>query len=77
VLLFWARRFRAKRELLETCEGLFPGSQGRNLAVTVLYVPSSLDSGLALPHPDSLSDYSQVDMSTLDTCQLWFAVESA
>jgi len=27
------------------CQGLSPASQGQNLAVTVLYVPYSLDSG--------------------------------
>ena len=38
-------RFRAKMEQLEGFEGLLPGSQGQNLASTVLCVPSSLDSG--------------------------------
>jgi len=32
-------RFRAKRERPTTLQGLLPESQGRNLAVTVLYVP--------------------------------------
>ena len=36
-------RVRAKREQLKT---FLPESQGQNLAVTVLYVPCSLDSGL-------------------------------
>ena len=31
---------------LKTFEGLSPGSQGQNLAVTVLHVPSLLDSGV-------------------------------
>ena len=45
-------RFRAKREQLERFyEGLVPESQGQNLALTVLYVPCSLDSGLADEHP--------------------------
>ena len=38
-------RFRAKREHLERLQGLEPGSQVPNLALTVLYVPCSLDSG--------------------------------
>ena len=38
-------RFRAKREQLERFYGLQPESQGQNLAVPVLYVPRSLDSG--------------------------------
>ena len=36
---------RAKRQHLQISEGLSPGSQGHNLAVAVLCVPSSLDSG--------------------------------
>ena len=40
-------RFRAKREHLQGVEGLLPESQGQNLAVTVLDVPRSLDSGAA------------------------------
>ena len=38
-------RFRAKNEQFKTFYGLLPESQGRNRAWTVLYVPSSLDSG--------------------------------
>jgi len=38
-------RFRAKREQLEIFEGLLPERRGPNLALTVLYVPDSLDSG--------------------------------
>ena len=38
-------RFRAKREQLLRVEGLLPEGQGQILALTVLYVPSSLDSG--------------------------------
>ena len=33
------------REALNTFEGLLPESQGQNLALTVLCVPYSLDSG--------------------------------
>jgi len=32
-------RFRARREQLETVQGLSPGSQDRILVLTVLYVP--------------------------------------
>ena len=38
-------RSRAKREQLDRYQGLLPESQGKNLAVTFLYVPCSLDSG--------------------------------
>ena len=37
--------FRAKREQLKSFSGLAPESQGQNLALTVLYLPYSLDSG--------------------------------
>ena len=33
------RGMRAKREQLKTLQGLSPERQGRNLAMTVLYVP--------------------------------------
>jgi len=36
---------RAKREQLKRLEGLLPDSQGRNLALALLFVPYSLDSG--------------------------------
>jgi len=42
-------RFRAKREQLKTCEGLSPDSPDHNLALSVLYAPSSLGSGSATP----------------------------
>ena len=42
---FEKHRFRAKREQLTTFHGLFPESRGQNRALTVLYVPYSLDSG--------------------------------
>ena len=38
-------RFRAKREQLERVSGPSPASRGQNMALTVLYVPSLLDSG--------------------------------
>ena len=38
-------RARAKRGQLEMCSVLRPESQGQNLALTVLYVPYSLDRG--------------------------------
>jgi len=38
-------RCRAKREQPEQFEGVLLESQGQNLALTVLYVPSSLNSG--------------------------------
>ena len=38
---------RAKREHLTRCQAFLPESQGRNLALTVLNVPYSPDSGLA------------------------------
>jgi len=40
-------RFEAKREQGERFHGLLPESQGRNLAVAVLYVPCLLASGCA------------------------------
>ena len=42
--------FQAKRERLEWLKGLLPKSQGQNLALTVLNVPYSLDSGTRIPH---------------------------
>ena len=39
-----AARFRAKREQLEWVKGLYPESQGQNLALTVLHVLYSLDT---------------------------------
>jgi hypothetical protein len=41
-----SHRSRAKRELLETFQGLLPQIRGQNLVETVLYVPYSPDSGL-------------------------------
>ena len=41
--------FRSKREHLLKFYGLLPESQGQNLALTVLYVPSSLGSGTLEP----------------------------
>ena len=38
-------RLRAKMEQLKRFEGCLPGSQGHNLALTVLHVPCSLASG--------------------------------
>ena len=38
VLLLGRVDFSAKREKLETFQGLLPESQGQNLALTVLYV---------------------------------------
>jgi hypothetical protein len=39
-------RFRAKRKQLKRVSGLFPESQGHILASNILFVPSSLKSGL-------------------------------
>jgi len=39
-------RVRAKREHLGRLKGLSPESQGQNMALTVLFVPNSLDSGV-------------------------------
>ena len=39
-------RLQSNKEQLERVSGLLPGSQGQNLAMTVLYVPYSLDSGV-------------------------------
>ena len=46
-------RFRAKREQLKRVQGLLPERSGQNLALTVLYVPYSLDSGhtTGVPRP--------------------------
>jgi hypothetical protein len=38
-------RFQAKKEQLERFQGLFTASQAQKLALTVLHVPCSLDSG--------------------------------
>jgi len=45
VLTSALRRFRAKRGHLTTFHVLLSESQGQNLALTVFYVPKSLDSG--------------------------------
>jgi len=45
LLTFPAPRFQAKRGQLKRFQGLLPESQGQNRALTVLYVPNSLDSG--------------------------------
>ena len=37
---------QAKRKHIQRFQGILPESQDQNLAVTVLYAPSSLDSGL-------------------------------
>ena len=37
--------FRARREQPDIFQGLLPERQGRNLALTVLHVPHSLDRG--------------------------------
>jgi len=42
---------RARREQLEKFQGLLPESQGHNLALTALCVPSSLDSKKATEDP--------------------------
>ena len=47
-LLKAAAAAAAKRQLLKSCSGRSPSSQGRNLVLTGLYLPHSLDSGLAL-----------------------------
>ena len=39
-------RFRAKKTQLGRVEGFSPESQGQNLALTVMYVPCSLESGV-------------------------------
>ena len=43
--VFEAHRFRAKRGQLKRFSELSPESKGQHLALTVLYVPNSLDSG--------------------------------
>ena len=48
--------FRAKREQLKKIEGLLPESQGQNLAVTGIYLPSSLNSGLSKVVQEALAD---------------------
>ena len=40
-------RYPAKKQQLKRLEGLVPAGRGQNLALTVLYVHYSLDSGLA------------------------------
>ena len=48
-------RFRAKREHLAGFYGLLPESQGRNLALTVFFVPTLMRKGLGVPElvPDA------------------------
>ena len=45
-------RFRAKSELPKWLSGFLPELPGRNLAVTVLYVPSFLDGGMLQNVPE-------------------------
>ena len=48
-------RFQEKKEHLDRLKGLLPESQGRNLSLTVLNVPNSIDSwNLSKPHPNGL-----------------------
>ena len=49
------RRFRAKGKQLKTLEGLEPQRQGQNLALTVLRLPYSLDSGLGEIAPEAIA----------------------
>ena len=58
------RGLNAQREHLQRFQGRLPESHGRNLAVTVLYMPYSLDSGrVRIVHfgtdPDSRTTFSQ------------------
>jgi len=56
--------FCAKREQLKRLQGLLPESQGQNLALTVLYVPSSLHNGLPVYDADADERASGVDSQT-------------
>jgi len=58
---------RAEREQLERSQGLLPESQGRNLALTVLHVPKSLDSACTLCMARaSMTGHVGFDLSALD-----------
>ena len=50
-------------EQLQHFEGLLPEGQGRNLALAVLHVPHSLDSG---PLPLSICDHQSGDQMILN-----------
>ena len=66
-------RFRAKSKQPKICQRLLPERQGQNLALTVLYVPHSFDSGWQREHltrtftrklgPESGPDYLHVPSS--------------
>ena len=58
-------RARAKREHLRSIEGLLPESRSHNLALTVLSVPCSLDSGLREARSVSLL-FSSLSLSSLE-----------
>jgi hypothetical protein len=47
------RRFGDYLGTFDNVKGLLPESQGQNLALTVLFVPHSLDSGSGLEFGDS------------------------
>ena len=57
-------RSRVRMEHLKRFQGLCSDSQGRNPALTVLYVPSSLSSGRTEPFGLAASAYLG--------CRVWF-----
>jgi len=61
-------RFRAKREQLKRFKGLLPESQGQNPALTVLYVLSSLDSGLGFDLA-KIEAFKVLPSAHLSTCK--------
>ena len=65
-----ARPFRAESQHLQRFHGLLPESPGQNLALTVVYAPYSLDSGLvrqAHCSPETFSDIPRVKHSRYET----------
>jgi hypothetical protein len=58
-------RCRAKRERPQPFSGLLPESQGRDPALTVLYVPSSLDSCGTRPPNQTFSSFTNLPVQAL------------
>ena len=59
-------RCQAKGEQPKTIQGLSPESQGQNLALTVLHVPYSLDSGRTTMVIDQAPDKPLLNAAALN-----------
>ena len=57
--------------------GIFPESQGRNQASTVLYVPHSLDSGVNTTRGDQVTEVPFVDRLRTHTLQKTILVQKS